>query len=259
MLSELLADRLKLLAKRWGRTIPPTLLIAAAITWKILGFIGNIQTASWLIAILARFPVLRFLRSVMSHSLVPLGMVLIGFVWLAFVALWPEWASDVPQLRLGAWEQIPDNHPLAGVETIGTMGFPQHGFHIFNDGGPALEAHAEDFKILPSSLIGKSETLSAIGRNSPAFILVWVEGVSVGVVGPINKWNLLYHVRQVSNPTSALMPYGAADYVIPVSVTYREARRKRYHRTTQELHYIPAQNRIAFGAPSYKVLGKSAK
>lgn len=159
------------------------------------------------------------------------------------------WLPGRPQVHIREWSQIPADH-AAAIYSPQMPGMKQHGFVLQNDGGPALEVHVEDFSI-QSKLTAKSDTVSRLGAEG-GFTLVWMEG-TFGGIGIESKWDLLYKLRRISDELYSEQSYRPDGPTVQLSITYRDSRGQRY-RTLQEMKYIPAQNRIAFGAPKYEAI-----
>lgn len=156
-----------------------------------------------------------------------------------------EWPPDRPKIAFLDWREVeaqelpPDHHPAM---------LSQRGFHLFNDGGVALEVRVEDFMI--GTTQAKSRIISRIDSHSRGFIPVWLETPS-----PVLKWEHLHMLKQVAETEieAHRMPYGH-EYRIPIRITYRDFNNLWYS-SEADLIFHHHLGRIEFGSVTQSKLG----
>lgn len=135
-----------------------------------------------------------------------------------------------------------------GVDSNGNAQFLQKGFYLVNDGGAAYAITVESFEI--GSERANSRTIARIPEGGKGFALVWLDGCGP-LINNVGTWDLLGAMRKAYDDRYPHM-FFAPDYVIKVSVVYRDADNVWY-RSSAPMTYIRSQNRINFG-PTVQVL-----
>ncbi len=97
-------DRIKALASKWA--IPGWILVIGSAIWDIWILTGHASTASWLIDIV--HPVVNKVRALHPSGFIPIGLFLIGLLWLGFIAFAPPdpLASELKKIATEDAEKI---------------------------------------------------------------------------------------------------------------------------------------------------------
>lgn len=225
---------IKAVSHHWGVLVTGGVVIGAVSTWQATGH----QVPPWIYSVIAAAALLiAFFRAWNDQ------------VNIADAALSDkanlEWSADRPKISFTQWgqvepQQLPaDHHPA--------MIF-QHGFHLSNDGGVALELKMDEFSVGTYST--NSNVVPRLEAHSNGFVPIWLDGESPG-----SKWRLDEALsRSVEQEINASrLHYGQA-YRVHVRITYRDFSNFGYS-SEADLIFHDRFRRIEFSAPVQRKLG----
>ena len=160
-----------------------------------------------------------------------------------------KWPTDRPQLSFRNW----GDRGIRFVEPFqpGSSAF-NLGFHLFNDGGAALDVAVEKFKIgTKYSVI--SETVSRIGSKAEGFIAIWIEDKNA-----LTKWRIDGALQETWEQMFKDKKLTYSEKLsVPVSVVYKDFNGLGY-RTKCNLVFTPVMgsrsSRLEFSAPQQERL-----